>query len=155
MTEPFPLRGRIAGIDFGDVRVGVAVTDCGQTLASPYENYTRGGPEADARHFRRLVEQEQIVGFVVGLPVHSSGQESRKSQEARQFGRWLTAQTGAPVCFFDERYTTVEADQILGEAQLSRKRRKRRRDMVAAQIMLAAYLESGKRARLEPEGLED
>ena len=155
MIEPFPARGRIAGIDFGDVRVGIAVTDVDQKLASPYENYTRGDAAADARRFRRLIVEEQIVGFVVGLPVWGSGQESQKSREARRFGHWLANETGAPVCFFDERYTTVEAEQLLEAAQLSRKRRKQRRDMVAAQIMLTAYLESGDRGQLEPAPLED
>ena len=68
--------GRIAGIDFGTVRVGVAVTDPARTLASPYANYTRAGSAADARWFRRFAEDEDIRLCVVGLPVHLSGQEA-------------------------------------------------------------------------------
>ncbi len=146
--------GRIAGIDFGTVRIGIALSDRGQTLASPYENYNRRGPDHDARRFVRLVEEEAIALFVVGLPVHLSGLESQKSIEAREFGAWLGEVTGVPVEFFDERFTSSEAEQHLLDAQLTKKRRKRRLDMLAAQIMLSAYLESPNRDR-QPESLDD
>jgi putative holliday junction resolvase len=134
--------GRVAGIDFGTVRIGIAITDPRRTIASPYENYDRSGPEADARRFRRLVAEEDVKLFVVGLPVHLDGRESQKSVEARRFGQWLGEVTGVPVEFFDERFTTTEAEQYLAEAQLTKKRRKARLDMLAAQIMLSAYLET-------------
>lgn len=153
MTEQFPPKGRLAGIDYGTVRIGIAVTDPDRRLASPYENYTRRGPDGDARYFRQLVESEDVVAFVVGLPVHTSGEESQKSIESRQFGQWLTEITGLPVRYYDERYTSVQAEQSLLGAQMTRKRRKKRLDMIAAQIMLAAYLESSQPD--EPGALED
>jgi putative holliday junction resolvase len=134
--------GRVAGIDYGAVRIGVAVSNPERSIASPLENYTRRGPEQDAQRFRRLVEEERIALLVVGLPLHLDGGESPKSLEARQFGRWLGDATGVPVEFFDERFTSVEAEQSLLAADLSRKSRKKRRDMLAAQIILTAYLES-------------
>ncbi|OYV83422.1 MAG: Holliday junction resolvase RuvX, partial [Planctomycetia bacterium 21-64-5] len=97
--------------------------------------------------------QERIVGFVVGLPVHLSGRESEKSREARQFGEWLAETTGLPVAYFDERFTTAEADQFLGAAELTKKQRAARRDKLAAQIMLAAFLESTSPG--EPAPLDD
>jgi putative pre-16S rRNA nuclease len=145
--------GRLAGIDYGTVRIGVAVTDARQTLASPLENYARRGEKADAEFFRRLVNDEGIGGFVVGLPVHLSGDESQKSAEARAFGKWLTDTTGIPVTYFDERFTSVEAERYLGDAKLTKKRRKERLDKLAAQILLTAYLESRHRDRA-PEALE-
>ncbi len=137
--------GRVAAIDYGSVRIGIAVSDPRRRLASPYENYTRRDPAQDARRFRRLVEEERIALFVVGLPVHLDGRQSQKSVEAVAFGRWLEEATGTPVDFFDERFTSVEAEQALLGAQLTSKKRKARRDMVAAQLILAAYLESGPR----------
>ena len=134
--------GRVAGVDFGTVRIGIAISNPERSIASPLENYTRGSPEQDARRFRRLVAEEGVELFVVGLPIHLDGDESPKSQEARQFGQWLTETTGVPVEFFDERFTSVEAEQMLLAADLTRKRRKKRMDMLAAQIMLSAYLES-------------
>ena len=142
MTDAFPSRGRLAGIDFGTVRIGIAISDPERRLASPHANYTRAGPDADARYFRQLVEEEQIVAFVVGLPVHASGEESQKSLQCRRFGQWLRSVTGLPVRFFDERYTSVQAERSLIAAQMTRKKRKKRRDMVAAQLILAAYLDS-------------
>src|SRR6476661_3713486 len=105
MTAALPATGRIAGIDFGTVRIGVAITDPNQTLASPLENYTRRTEPLDAAWVVKLVNEERIAGFVVGLPVHANGGESAKSQEARVFGTWLAKVTSRPVCYFDERYT--------------------------------------------------
>jgi putative Holliday junction resolvase len=142
MSDALPRAGRLASIDYGSVRIGVAITDPDQRLASPLENYTRKSPEADASWLSRLVTGERIVGFVVGLPVHASGAESQKSGEARKFGQWLAEKTGLPICFFDERYTTAHAESLLLDAELTKKRRKERLDKLAAQILLTAYLES-------------
>jgi putative holliday junction resolvase len=147
----FPLTGRLAGIDYGTVRIGVAISDPGRILASPYENYTRRSSEQDADYFRRVVQGEQIAGFVVGLPVHGGGEESQKSREARRFGQWLQDVTGRPVQFYDERYTSARALELLSAAELTKKKRQKRLDMIAAQIILAAYLESGS-SRSEPPG---
>lgn len=134
--------GRLAGIDYGTVRIGVAVTDARRTLASPYELYRRRDRHADARYFQDLASAERIAGFVVGLPVHLDGRESQKSREVRDFGQWLAETTGLPVVYFDERFTTAEADQFLGAAKLTKKQRAARRDKLAAQILLSSYLES-------------
>lgn len=144
--------GRIAGIDFGTVRLGIAITDVRKKIVSPYENYRRRGPEADARRLRQLAEDEAVAQFVVGLPVHMSGDDSEMSRQARAFGQWLQTSTGVPVELFDERYTTAEADELLQKSEFSKTQRKERRDMLAAQIMLTAYLES--RCRDEPESLD-
>lgn len=137
-----PSSGRIAGIDFGTKRIGVAITDRDQLLASPYENYDVCGREQDAVWFCEFVERERIAFFVVGLPVHLSGDESQKSLEARQFGDWLGHVTKKPVQYFDERYTSKHAKGLLQDANLTKKKRRRRLDMLAAQLMLTAYLES-------------
>ncbi|MFP6576460.1 MAG: Holliday junction resolvase RuvX [Pirellulaceae bacterium] len=142
MTASLPAKGRLVGIDFGTVRMGIAISDAEHRLASPYENYTCRDQEANGQYFVELIAAENVVGFVVGLPVHGSGEESAKSLEARQFGRWLTEITALPVTFYDERYTTAQAEQMLTTAALTSKRRKKRLDMVAAQIILASYLES-------------
>ena len=151
--KEFPSRGRIAGIDFGTVRIGVAITDPAQQLASPLDNYTRRSLDADAAYFRKLATDEQLAGFVVGLPVHTSGNESEKSRQARQFAQWLAETTSLPVRLFDERYTSAHAEEALLAAGLTKKRRKERLDKLAAQIMLAAYLESTRRD--EPPGAID
>ncbi len=152
LTEPL---GRIAGIDYGTVRIGIAMSDPDRTIASPYETYRRQGSEHAARRFQRLVREERIVLFVVGLPIHLDGRESQKSAEAQEFGRWLGRITGIPVEFFDERFTTAEAERFLLDAGMTQKRRKQRRDMLAAQIMLSAYLESRSKGSQPPGPLDD
>jgi putative Holliday junction resolvase len=142
MTDALPRQGRLAAIDYGTVRLGVAITDPDQRLASPLENYTRRDLAADAAWILKLAEAERIAGFVVGLPVHTTGEESQKSADARRFGQWLARTTSLPVRFFDERFTTANAEALLLDAGLTKKQRKERLDKLAAQILLAAYLES-------------
>jgi putative Holliday junction resolvase len=156
MSAPGALPGeRIAGIDFGSVRIGIALADVGLGIATPYENYARRGPALDADYFRQLAQRERIARFVVGLPVHLDGRESAKSAEARRFGQWLAEATGLAVEYFDERFTTSEAESLLLEAGLSKKARRARLDKLAAQIMLTAYLESRGRQAGPPRGLDD
>jgi putative holliday junction resolvase len=144
---------RIAGIDYGTVRIGIAVADTDVGIAGAFANYTRRTLALDVEYFARLAKDQQIGRFVVGLPVHLHGGESQKSTEARTFGKWLGEATGVPVEFFDERFTTAEADQVLGAAKLTKKQRQARRDQLAAQIMLTAYLESGNRGSV-PEAID-
>ena len=145
---------RIAGIDYGTVRIGVALADLAVGIAGPYENYSRRTPNLDAEYFAQLASREKIERFVVGLPVHLSGQEGQKSTEARTFGEWLREVTGVPVEYFDERFTSTEADEVLQAAKLTKKQRQARRDQLAAQIMLSAYLESGGRGQTSAASID-
>lgn len=140
---PLPTTGRIAGIDYGTVRIGVAIGDFEVRMASAYENYNRRSEKLDGQYFATLAKEERLLYWVVGLPVHLSGGESQKSSEARKFGHWLGERTGLAVEYFDERYTSSEAEALLLEAGLTSKQRKARLDQLAAQIMLSAYLEAG------------
>ncbi len=132
---------RIAGIDYGTVRIGIALADTETFIASPLENYNRRTEPLDREFFARLAKEERLGLFVVGLPVHLDGRESGKSVEARRFGEWLHAATGVPIAYFDERFTTHEAQLALAGLGLSKKKRKARLDKLAAQIMLSGYLE--------------
>ena len=145
---------RIAGIDYGTVRIGIATADLEVGIAGLYETYTRRNEKLDAQYFSELAKNERLARFVVGLPVHLSGNESQKSREAREFGVWLERLTGVPVEYFDERYTSAEAESILGEAELTKKKRKARLDQLAAQIMLTAYLEAGAKGEDSPQGID-
>jgi putative holliday junction resolvase len=145
---------RIAGIDYGTVRIGIATADTSVGIAGLYGTYTRRSERLDAEYFLTLATEERIDRFVVGLPVYASGGESQKSGEARAFGKWLQETSGVPVEYFDERYTSAEAEQVLLAAGLTKKRRKERLDQLAAQIMLTAYLEAGARGQQSPESLE-
>lgn len=153
MNTPASVPGRVAGVDYGHVRIGIAISDPERKIASPLENYTRRGSDQDAKRFRRLAVEEDIKLFVVGLPLHLDGGETPKSREARQFGAWLGEVTGVSVEFFDERFTSREAEQFLLAADMTRKRRKQRIDMLAAQIILRTYLEQGRASGVVDPGL--
>lgn len=152
MTQllPLPDHGRLAGIDYGHKRIGIALCDPDQIFASPACNYQRSSITSDERYFQNLAMEEELVGFVVGLPLHLSGAESQKSVEAREFANWLSDRTSLPVTLHDERYTSVQAEAILQSANLTKKKRKNRLDMLAAQLILTSYLESRRDDGLTP-----
>ena len=135
--------GRLLGVDHGTVRIGLAVSDPDRKIAFPLTTYTIRNREQDARYFAQVVADEQVTGIVVGLPVHTDGREGERAKAARAFGTWLREATGQPVVYWDERFTTVQAESALWDAGLTHKRRRERRDRVAAQMLLQAYLEAG------------
>lgn len=139
--------GRVAGIDFGLKRIGIAVCDASRILASPFAVHE---PTADidreAAFYRSLAAEEAIVAFVVGLPLNADGTPSRMSNEAEKFGAWLSTATGLPVEFQDERYTSAEAAGKLAGSGLTRGRKKQVSDAIAAQILLADWMDRRGRA---------
>jgi putative Holliday junction resolvase len=141
--------GRLLAVDHGKVRLGLAVSDAERRIASPLTTYQRRDRDQDARFFRELVRQEEIVHIIVGLPAHLDGHEGEQARKAREFGAWLATVTGLPVTYWDESFTTWDAEGHLLSAGLTSKRRKARRDRVAAQIILQTYLDSGLPARDE------
>jgi putative Holliday junction resolvase len=134
---------RILAIDPGKVRIGLAISDPARSIASPLTTYERRDAVQDERFFKTLVAEEKVGLLLIGLPVHMSGDEGTQAKKARELGAALERWTGLPVRYCDERYTSKFAESLLWDAGLSHKRRKERRDQVAAQILLAGYLESG------------
>ena len=141
--SPIPPKGALLGIDYGSVRVGLAVCDVDRRIASPLDTFPRKSDAADASYFRKVVADHGIVGVIVGLPLHASGEESTSSRDARAYGAWLRSITGLPVVYWDERLTTWLAEEALRGAKLSHAKRKVRRDRVAAQLILRGYIEAG------------
>ncbi len=143
------------GIDFGDKRIGLALGDDETKISTPWQSYTRRGNDTDADYFRTIVQAEQIQKIVVGLPVNDNGSEGESARSARKFGAWVKSVTGLKVYFFDERHTSQEADRLLVGCKLPKKKKKARRDVLAAQIMLQNYLDAGCPKRFLPEPVED
>ena len=135
--------GRILGLDFGTRRVGAALSDPRGLIASPLEVYERRSDRMDAAHYRDLIRDEGVDRLVLGLPLHADGRESESSRLVREFGSWLGRETGKSVAYHDERYSTVEAEEALRSAGQKSRGRRARRDMLAAQILLQSYLDSG------------
>ena len=145
--DGIPCTGRLLGLDFGTKRLGVAISTAEQTIASPLESYTCRTPVQDGRYLFSLVQQYLVVGVVVGLPVHMSGDEGGKAREAREFGAGIGELTGLPVQFWDERFTSLMADQLLQQGNFSKSKRKARRDKLAAQLILQSFLDSDDRSQ--------
>lgn len=138
----FPTEGALLGIDYGARRLGFAVCDREQKIASPVENYNRQTPAVDARALHRLIDDYRIVGLVVGLPVHMSGDEGTQAHEARKFGEWAAAESKLPLQFWDERFSSHAADVALFQGELTNKKHKARRDMLAARAILQSFLDA-------------
>src|SRR4051794_22978344 len=134
---------RVLGLDFGTRRVGAAVSDPRRMIATPLEVHQRTDPAQDARHYRRLVGENEVDRIVIGLPLHTGGREGTSASLARTFGGWLGQVTGLPVLYYDERFTSSEAEDALIAAGMKRQKRKGFRDMIAAQILLQNYLDAG------------
>ena len=107
-----------------------------------------GGADARDMHIDGAVECFQLAS------THGLHDLVAREHAARAFGEWLAGVTGVAVEYFDERFTTSEADELLGSVKFTKKRRQARRDQLAAQIMLAAYLEAGGRGQESPGGIE-
>lgn len=134
-----PTCRRILGIDYGTVRVGLALSDELRMLATPLEVVPR---EKVATHLPVLLREKSITEIVVGLPRNMDGSYGPKTQEVRQFVQSLNLPEEIKVIFWDERLTSKSVERMLIEADLSRKRRKEVVDKLAAQQILQSYLDS-------------
>jgi len=152
VEQTIPTSGRLLGLDYGSRRIGIAVSDTDQSIASPLETRHRRGMEADARFFESLAAEYTVAGLVVGLPVHMSGDEGEQAREARAFGEWLSEITGCPVDWQDERYTSVMAQDLMQDAGLSRKLRRTLVDKLAARMLLQAWIDRRVQGNTGPPG---
>ena len=145
------IAGRLLSLDYGGKRIGVALSDPTGTIASPLDTLTRReGKRPPWPEIRRLVEEHEVVGFVVGLPLDLSGEEGEWAAEVREFGAELTRRFGLPVEWIDERLTSVVAERAVRSMGLKRSAReqKGRVDAAAAALILQAYLD---RSRIQHE----
>lgn len=136
------MRMRTMGLDVGDKRIGVALSDESAILASPRETITRRGNAADIRKLLELAQQEDVAEILVGMPLSLNGTEGPQAHKVTRFIEALRAETELPIRTWDERLSTVAAERSLLEADLSRAKRRKLVDKVAAAIILQSYLDS-------------
>lgn len=135
---------RIVAIDYGMRWIGLAVTDPMGIFALPLTRIERSkDPKKDVAKICSLVTD--IQSFVVGLPIHMSGKESDMSKIVREFAKVLEEVTGKPVALFDERLTSRQAENLLRERDMNRKKRAEVSDILSALLILQSYLESCKK----------
>lgn len=133
---------RVMALDYGDVRIGIALSDVTRFLASGYENYTRVSLEADCKHISEIVVSNNVKVIVLGLPLNMDGTEGVRVEKTREFAEVLSKYTDAKIEYLDERLTSVSAEKILISADVSRKKRKEVLDKLSATIILQDYLDS-------------
>lgn len=143
LGDQLPLTGRLVSIDLGEVRIGIAQSDPNQVVASPAE--TLHVPrDRDAPTLGALVDavaRHEAAGIVVGYPRRLDGREGSGAARARRVADALRERTGLPVLLWDERFTTVEAERVLLQGDVSRRDRKDTIDRVAASVLLQGVLE--------------
>lgn len=131
---------RVLGIDFGEKRLGLALSDESHTLASPLMVYERRDLAQDIEFLKELIARYGITEIVLGLPLRMNGSVGEKVHHVLEFKSLLEEHLKLPVSTFDERLTTAEAERVLLQADLSRRKRKQKRDALAAVLILQGYL---------------
>jgi putative holliday junction resolvase len=142
--ENTPLR--IMGLDVGDRRIGVAVSDTLGLTVQPVLTLVRSNRRQDLKSIQRLIRKHDCSAIVVGNPLYMSGDQSPQAAKAQAFARMLREETGLPVHLWDERLTTTEAHRHLHAAGRAGSEHKAVVDQVAAVLILESYLEAKKRS---------
>jgi putative Holliday junction resolvase len=133
---------RILALDVGKRRIGLAISDPLGITAQGLETLERTTIREDLARLADLTVERSVSLFLVGDPLHMSGDKSRQAQYIRDFAARLTERTGVPAKFWDERLTTVQAQRVLRESGISIEKRARAVDRLAAVILLESYLDS-------------
>lgn len=136
---------RILGLDYGSKTVGVAVSDLLGMTAQPVETVTRKEENKlrkTCARIEELIQEYGVTKIVLGLPKHMNDEIGERAEKAIAFGEMLKRRTGLEIILWDERLTTVEAEQTLIECNVRREDRKKYIDQVAAVFILQGYLDS-------------
>jgi putative holliday junction resolvase len=135
--------GTVLAVDYGEARLGVAISDPTRTFVFGRENVERKSDESAFSALTKICREDMVRLVVVGLPINADGTEGGAARLARAFGAAIAARTGLPVVFADERYTTIEADEVLREQHRDWRERKKRVDRAAATLILKTFLDHG------------
>jgi putative holliday junction resolvase len=136
-------KGRILALDVGKKRIGLALSDPLGITAQGLPTLYRTTIRQDLDQLGSLAELYSVQLFLVGNPLHMSGDESRQSLYTRDFAERLTRRIGIPLRFWDERLTSVEAGRVLKESGISIEKRAKAVDRLSAVILLNSYLDAG------------
>lgn len=133
---------RILGLDVGDKKIGISVSDPTLSIAQGLELYRRGSLAEDLDKFRRIVNENDVGEIVIGLPRDLSGKIGTRAQSVMEYAEKIRESIEIPVEFWDERFSTNEAHRIFDMAEVRHKKRKPYLDIMASQIILQGYLDA-------------
>jgi putative Holliday junction resolvase len=142
LAEEVAPGARLIGLDLGEKTIGVALSDTGRTIASPFATRRRTRFSGDCAWLIDTMREHGAGGLVVGLPLNMDGSEGPSAQSARAFARNFTAHSNAPVLLWDERLSTAAVTRTLLAADASRKRRAQLVDKMAAAYLLQGALDA-------------
>jgi len=146
-----PTEGRLLAVDWGDVRIGLALSDPSQVLATPLETLVRrAGKRFPMPRFLELVAEHAPVGVVVGLPLTGEGEEAASAAAAREMAETIGRRAALPVELWDERMSTARALAAIREQGGSTRGRREDVDALAAAVLLQHFMEARRTARAEP-----
>lgn len=138
------VKGALLGVDFGDVRTGLAVCDASRIIATGREYIKESGIEKTAARVAEYAKAERVSGIVIGVPVNMDGSEGHRAERARRFAALVEEESGLPVATIDERMTTMAASRYLNETDTRGKKRKAVIDTLSAEIILQNALDKMK-----------
>jgi putative Holliday junction resolvase len=148
-----PTMGRILAVDWGEIRIGLAISDESQTLASPIETLSRRrGKRFPLPRFLELAAEHRPVGLLVGLPLSADGMEQESATAARKLGEMLAERTQLPLELWDERMSSARALAAIREQGGSTRGRKGDVDALAAAVLLQHFLDTRKKAERTEQG---
>ncbi len=130
------------GIDYGDKRIGVALSDLLCIISSPYEVFINKGEEESLKHLDKIIKDNDVDEIAMGLPLNMDGSEGERARLHREFGQKLSDFSGVTVHFVDERLTSAEAEEILISSGVRREKRKELIDKLSAQIILQTFIDN-------------
>jgi putative Holliday junction resolvase len=133
---------RILGIDFGDVHVGLALSDPLELTAQPLGLYRLRKEAENKAYFDELVRRHEVGEVVIGLPLRMDGSSGTRAEKTRAFAAWLEKASGLPVVLWDERLTTRQAIGIMHEQKIRTKAKRTVEHQISAALILQAYLDS-------------
>jgi len=133
--------GRILALDVGEKRIGVAVSDALNTIAQGIETIKRIDTKSVVEKIKGLIKEYGLSKIVVGIPLNMNGTKGTSARSVEGFIRLIQAEIDLSIETVDERLTTAQGERILLEADISRKKRKRSIDKIAAQLILQLYLD--------------
>jgi putative Holliday junction resolvase len=151
LLDELPPQSRLLGLDPGARRIGVALSDVGRQIASPYTVVHRAKLAHNAREIRAIAEREGAGGLVIGFPLSPDGRLGPAAQSARDWAHAISSATALPACMWDETLTTAKVQEVLvHEADMSRKRRAAVIDKMAAALILQSALDHARRHEANP-----
>jgi putative Holliday junction resolvase len=141
LAERLPAKGRLIGLDLGTKTIGLAVSDVERRIASPLRTLARGAFQKDADALIGIFAEFGVVAVVLGLPLDLEGHEGPRAQSTRAFARNLSTRTELPIALWDERFSTAVVTRSLIEHDVSRAKRAKVVDKLAAAYILQGVLD--------------